>query len=170
MFFNDRWLWQRNILPWLRFFRPFFLSCKANSRVQLTKTGHGPHCSQLGNFYTVSSLLILFWPVWVRIPESLPTKVVNCVVLCIVCMYMSTVLLPPGVNPIAVNKYINISYIKKYCKMGDLSDFQRGHCWCAFSWSICNQNDHFIRCIQSSSLQGYDDIHTSWEDIISQEE
>ena len=26
------------------------------------------------------------------------------VVLCIVCVYMCTVLLPPGVNPIAVNK------------------------------------------------------------------
>jgi len=30
-----------------------------------------------------------------------------CVVLCIVCVYMCTVLLPPGVNPIAVNKYNN---------------------------------------------------------------
>jgi hypothetical protein len=24
---------------------------------------------------------------------------------------------------------------------------------------ICNQNGHFIRCVQSSSLQAYDDIH-----------
>ena len=32
-----------------------------------------------------------------------------CVVLCIVCVQMCTVLLPPGGNPIAVNKYI--SYI-----------------------------------------------------------
>ena len=39
---------------------------------------------------------------------------------------MCTVLLPLGENPIAVDKYINISNIKKYCKMGDLSDFQRG--------------------------------------------
>ena len=30
------------------------------------------------------------------------------VVLCIVCVYMCTVLLPPGVNPTAVNKYVNI--------------------------------------------------------------
>jgi hypothetical protein len=36
----------------------FFLSCKANARVILAKTGHGPHSSQL----------------------------VNCVVLCIVCV------------------------------------------------------------------------------------
>ena len=42
------------------------------------KTEHGPHSS----------------------------KLVICVVLCIVCVYMCTVLLPPGDNPIAVNKYI----------------------------------------------------------------
>jgi hypothetical protein len=34
---------------------------------------------------------------------------VDCVVLRIVCVYMCTVLLPPGVNPIAVNRYININ-------------------------------------------------------------
>jgi len=38
------------------------------------------------NCYAVSSPLILVWPLWVRIPESLPTKVVNCFVLCIVCV------------------------------------------------------------------------------------
>jgi len=39
------------------------------------------HSSLLGdNFYAVSSSLILVWPLWVRIPESLPTKFVNCVV------------------------------------------------------------------------------------------
>ena len=32
--------------------------------------------------------------------------VFHCVVLCIVFMQMSTLLLPPGVNPIAVNEYI----------------------------------------------------------------
>jgi len=62
----------------------FFLSCKANARVYFAKTGHGPHSSQL----------------------------VNCVVLCIVCVYMCPVLLPPGGNPMAV-KYI-ISYIRLY--------------------------------------------------------
>jgi hypothetical protein len=39
-----------------------FLSCKANARVQLAKTGHGPHSSKMFVFY------YLF-----------------CVVLCIVC-------------------------------------------------------------------------------------
>jgi hypothetical protein len=32
--------------------------------------------------------------------------VFHCVVLCIVCVSMCTVLLPPGVNPIAVNEYV----------------------------------------------------------------
>jgi hypothetical protein len=65
----------------------FFLSCKANAMVQPARTGHGLHSSQLGdNFYTVGLLLILVRPLWVRIPESLPNKVVNCVVLCIVCV------------------------------------------------------------------------------------
>ena len=53
----------------------FCLSCKANARVKLAKTGHGPHSS---------------------------TLVVICVVLSIVCKCV----LPPGDNPIAVNKYI----------------------------------------------------------------
>jgi len=65
----------------------FFLSCKANARVKLAKTGHGPHSSKL---------------------------VVICVVLCIVCVYMCTVLLPPGDNPITVNKYIKIRSGEKY--------------------------------------------------------
>ena len=41
-------------LPWLRFFFTltevfpyFFLICKANARVKLAKTGHGPHSSKL---------------------------------------------------------------------------------------------------------------------------
>ena len=54
--------------------------------------------------------------------------------------------------------------------MGDLSDFQRTDCWRVFSWSICNQNSHFIRCIWSRSFQSYDSIYKWWEDIISWEE
>jgi len=48
--------------------------------------------------------------------------------------------------------------------------FKRTDFWCTFSCSICNQNGHFIRCIQKSSFLGYDGIHKSWEDIISYEE
>ena len=72
----------------------FFLSCEANARVQLTKTGHGPHSCQMGdNFYMVSSSLILVWPLWVRIPESLLTKVVSlcCPMYCLcVNVYCTT--------------------------------------------------------------------------------
>jgi len=32
---------------------------------------------------------------------------------------------------------------------------KRTDCRCAFSCSVSNQNGHFIRCIQSSSSQGY---------------
>jgi len=46
------------------------------------------------NCYVLSVLGILF----------------HCVFLCIVCVQVCAVLLPLGVNPIAVNKYI-ISYI-----------------------------------------------------------
>ena len=52
----------------------FFLSCKANARVILAKTGHGPHSSKI---------VVLFYVLFVG----------KCV-------------LPPGDNPIAVNKYI----------------------------------------------------------------
>ena len=65
----------------------FFLSCKANARIKPAKTGHGQHSSNFRVF-----LYIVFF-----------------LVLCIVCVYMCTVLLPPGGYPIAVNKYI-VSY------------------------------------------------------------
>jgi len=45
-----------------------------------------------------------------------------CVVLCFVCVYMCTVLLPPGGYPIAVNKYIIIFWV----------------CICSLMCSTCN--------------------------------
>jgi len=67
-------------------FQCFFLSCKANARVKLAKTGHTPHSSILVVFCVVRLLFVLFYVLFVC----------KCV-------------LPPGNNPIAVNKYI-ISY------------------------------------------------------------
>jgi len=64
----------------------FFLSCKANARVKLAKTGHGPHSSTLACICVVQLLFVLF-----------------CVLFVCKCV------LPPGDNPISVNKYI-ISY------------------------------------------------------------
>ena len=68
----------------------FFLGCKANARVLLAKTGHGPHSSKI---------VVLFY------------VFLFCIVLCIVCVWKCTVLLPPGDNPIAFNKYIIVSII-----------------------------------------------------------
>jgi len=60
----------------------FFLSCKANARVKLAKTGHGPHSSTL----VICVVLLLFWLFYV--------------------LFVCKCVLPPGDNPIAVNKYI----------------------------------------------------------------
>jgi len=60
----------------------FFLSCKSNARVKLAKTGHGPHSSTLVVICVVRLLFVLFY-----------------------VLFVCTCLLPPGDNPIAVNKY-----------------------------------------------------------------
>jgi len=60
-----------------------FLSCKANARVKLAKTGHSPHSSTLIVICVVRLLFVLFYALFVC----------KCV-------------LPPGDDPIAVNKYI----------------------------------------------------------------
>jgi len=39
----------------------FFLSCKANSRLKLAKTGHGPHSSKLVVIFVVLLLFVLFY-------------------------------------------------------------------------------------------------------------
>jgi len=58
----------------------FFLSCKANARVKLAKTGHGPHSSILFVICVVRLLFVLFYVLFVC----------KCVLL-------------PGDNPTAVN-------------------------------------------------------------------
>ena len=65
----------------------FFLGCKANARVILAKTGHRPHSSKIVVLFYVLFFFVLFYVLFVC----------KCV-------------LPPGDNPIAVNKYI-ISYL-----------------------------------------------------------
>jgi hypothetical protein len=65
----------------------FFLSCKANARVKLAKTGHSPHSSTLVVICVVRLLFVLFYE-----------------------LFACKCVLPPGDNPIVVNKYI-ISYI-----------------------------------------------------------
>jgi hypothetical protein len=65
------------------FFLCFFLSCKANARVKLAKTGHGSHSFLIFVLFCV--LLVLF-------------RFLYCL-----CVYVCTVLLPLGSYPIAVN-------------------------------------------------------------------
>ena len=75
----------------------FFLSCKANARVKLAKTGHGPHSSTLVVICVVRLLFVLF--------------------VCHLLFYILFVckcVLPPGDNPIAVNKYIKkLSFVAR---------------------------------------------------------
>jgi hypothetical protein len=66
----------------------FFLSRKANARVKLAKTGHGPHSSTLVVIFVVHLLFALFYALFVC----------KCV-------------LPPGDNPTAVNKYHIIHHL-----------------------------------------------------------
>jgi hypothetical protein len=60
----------------------FFLSYKADARVKLAKTGHGPHSSTLVCICVVRLLFVLF-----------------CVLFLCKCVLL------PGDNPTAVNKY-----------------------------------------------------------------
>jgi hypothetical protein len=52
----------------------FLLGCKANSRVQLAKTGHGPHSSKIVVLFYV--LIVLYRSMYCLF----------CIVLCIVCV------------------------------------------------------------------------------------
>ena len=81
----------------------FFLSCKANARVKLAKSEHGPHSSKLVVIvlcYRVYAVLLLLCCALI------------CVVLLLFVLFyvliVCTVTLPPGVNPVAVT---NISFI-----------------------------------------------------------
>jgi hypothetical protein len=47
-------------LTWTQVFPCFFLSCKANARVKLAKTGHGPHSSTLVVICVARLLFALF--------------------------------------------------------------------------------------------------------------
>jgi hypothetical protein len=63
-----------------------FLNCKANARVKLAKTGHGPHSFKLVVICVVLLLFVLFY-----------------------VLFVCKCILPSGDNPTAVNKCI-ISY------------------------------------------------------------
>ena len=88
-----------------------FLSCKANARVKLAKSGHGPHLFRIIVFCVVllslcCSVAIMLYCYCVALLLFVLSYVL------IVC----TVPLPPGVNPIAVDKYI-INVHRSSCKV-----------------------------------------------------
>jgi hypothetical protein len=96
----------------------FFLSCKANARVKLAKTGHGPHSSTLVVICVVRLLFVLFYVLFVCkcvLPPGDNTIVCKCVLPpgdnTIVCKCV----LPPGDNTIAVNKYIIPYHVSGDC-------------------------------------------------------
>ena len=68
----------------------FFLSCKANARVKLAKTGHGPHSST----FVICVVRLLF--------------VLFCVLFVCKCV------LPPGDNPVQLINISNIIYHINY--------------------------------------------------------
>jgi hypothetical protein len=76
-------------LTLIEIFPCFFLSCKANARVKLAKTGLVPHSSTLVVIWVVRLLFVLFY-----------------------VLFVCKCILPPGDNPIAVNKYIILYIIK----------------------------------------------------------
>ena len=68
------------------------------------------HYNVLFVLHTYLCILIVMFIFSYFYVYSIPCILFNCVVLCIVCVWMGNVLLPASVNPIAVNKYI-ITYL-----------------------------------------------------------
>ena len=91
-----------------------FLSCKANVKVKLAKSEHGPHLFRIIIFCVVLVIVLCYHLYAVLL--LLCCTVICFALLLFVLSYvliLCTVPLPPGVNPIAVDKYINI-----ICKIG----------------------------------------------------
>jgi magnesium-transporting ATPase (P-type) len=74
----------------------FSLSCKANARVQLAKTGHGQRSSK----FLIGVVLFVI-------------RVVLLLIVMFYVLFMCKCVLPPGDNPIAVDKYININNVRQ---------------------------------------------------------
>jgi len=91
-----------------------FLSCKANARVKIAKSGHGPHLFRIIVFCVVLVIVLCY-----RLYAVL--LLLCCTVICVALLLfvlsyvliVCTVPLPPGVNPIAFDEYIN-NYSERY--------------------------------------------------------
>ena len=83
-----------------------FLSCKANARVKFAKSGHGQHLFRI--IICVVLVILLCYGLYAVLLLLCCTVIV--LLLLFVLSYVlivCTVPLPPGVNPIAVDKYTN---------------------------------------------------------------
>ena len=81
------------------------------------------------------------------------------------CVFHYSIVCLRCIVPVSVHYRLCLVTVRmNVLQNGGLVRFSKGgHCWRAFSWSICDCNGHFIRCIQSSNLQGSDGIHKSYE-------
>jgi hypothetical protein len=79
-------LYSKVFLTLTEVFLCFFLSCMANARLKLAKTGHGQHSSKLVVICVVLLLFVLLYVLFVC----------KCV-------------LTPGDNPTTINKYVYIN-------------------------------------------------------------
>jgi hypothetical protein len=111
----------------------FFLSCKANARVWFAKTGHGQHSSK----FVICVVLFVI-------------RVVLLILMFYV-LFMCKSVLPPGVNPIAVDKHIDIKYKSVLCADIVMSLYHeiwevrivihsRPQVNCECHWSKCYEN------------------------------
>ena len=85
-----------------------FLSCKANARVKLAKSGHGPHLFRIIVFCVVLVIVLCYFLYAAVVIMLYCYRVALLLFVLSYVLIVCTVPLPPGVNPIAVDKYINI--------------------------------------------------------------
>jgi len=84
----------------------------------------------------------------------------HCVVLCTVCVYMCTVLLPPGVNPTALDRYIISSFFLPAtylpqpqpfwccnCLSPTQKRWQQGICDCLQTKAVCCSGYRWLCCV-----------------------
>ena len=76
----------------------------------ISESKYGKIIYNLGTYWVILNILLTVMKLReqnkVVLHDASRQATVYCLFLCIVCVQMCTVLLPPGVNPIAVNKYI----------------------------------------------------------------
>jgi len=84
-----------------------FLSCKANATVKLAKSGHGPHLFRIIVFCVVLVIVLCYCIYAVLLLLCYTVIVLLLLFVLSYVLIVCTVPLPPGVNPIAVDKYTN---------------------------------------------------------------